>query len=239
MATEIPGAAPAKASFWRSFQMFQDLGPESLGRIAAAATVQRWQAGALIFQRGDAGSALIALASGRVRLTIATPQGRELTLRHAEPGDMLGEMALFDAAPRSADAVAAVPTVGHVLQRAAFQTIIAADPGVMQGVARYLCQRLRQTTDQLESIVLYNLEPRLARFLLFTLHQIHGDALPPDPALRLEINQSDLAAMLGASRPKLNQALQGLRDAGAIRRDAGVLFCDVAALRLIAEPGWG
>lgn len=236
MATQMHGTTPAKASFWRSFPIFENLGPESLLRIAAAATPQHWRAGALLFQRGDQGSYLVALTSGRVRLTIATPQGRELTLRHAGPGDLLGEMALFDAEPRSADAVAAVATMGHVLQRTAFQQIADLDPGLMQGAARWLCRRLRETTEQLESIVLYNLEARLARFLLFTLKQIHGDDVPPDPALRLEISQSDLAAVLGASRPKVNQALQGLGDAGAIRRDGTIILCDTATLRLIAEP---
>lgn len=236
MATEAPQASGARASFWRSFPIFEDLGPESLRRIAAAASRRRWAAGALLFQRGDAGDWLAALASGRVRLAILTPQGRELTLRHAGPGDLLGEMALFDAEPRSADAVAAVETVGHVLHRAAFRQIVEGDPALMQGAARWLTRRLRETTDQLEGIVLYNLEPRLARFLLFTLRQLHGDELPPHPALRLDISQSDLAAVLGASRPKVNGALQGLRDAGAIRHDGGVILCDVAALRLIAEP---
>lgn len=236
MAAEMPGTAPAKASFWRSFPIFEDLGPESLARIATAATVRRWPAGALLFQRGDGGDYLVALASGRVRLAITTPQGRELTLRHAGPGDLLGEMALFDAEPRSADAVAVAGTVGHVLHRSAFRQIAERDPALMQGAARWLCRLLRETTGQLEGIVLYNLESRLARFLLFTLNQIHGGDLPPHPALRLDISQSDLAAVLGASRPKVNQVLQGLRGAGAIRREGTAILCDVAALRLIAEP---
>ena len=236
MAAQEPGSAPANLSFWRSFPIFESLGPESLTRIAAAASSQCWAAGALLFQRGDRGDYLVALASGRVRLAITTPQGRELTLRYAGPGDLLGEMALFDAEPRSADAVAAVGTLGCVLHRSAFRRIADSDPALIEGATRWLCRRLRETTDQLESIVLYNLEPRLARFLLLTLRQIHGDDLPPHPALRLGISQSDLAAVLGASRPKVNQALQGLRDAGAVGGDGTVLLCDVAALRRIAEP---
>ena len=95
---------------------------------------------------------------------------------------------------------------------------------------------LRDTTEQLEGIALYNLEARVARLLLFTLRHFHGDELPPNPMLRLEINQSDIAAVLGASRPKVNRALQALRDSGAVRRDGNAMECDVAALQRLAEP---
>jgi len=106
----------------------------------------------------------------------------------------------------------------------------------MVAVTAYLCRRLRDTTDQLEGIALYNLELRLARFLLFALRQIHGDEIPDAPRLSLDLSQSDLAAVLGATRPKVNQALQRLRDAGAVSREGHVMTCDVAALRDLAEP---
>ena len=225
-----------RTAFWRSFLMFEGLDTPTLDQIAARAVRRDWAAGETIFRRGEAGDYLVALAEGRVRLSLGTAQGRELVLRHAEAGDLLGEMALFDAEPRSADAVAAVPTAGFVLHRAAFQQIADQTPALMVAVTGYLCRRLRETTDQLESIALYNLEARLARFLLFTLRQIHADDLPDSPSLRLEFSQSDLAAVLGATRPKVNQALQALGDQGAIVRAGGVMTCHVAALRELAEP---
>ena len=232
----MSGEVQSKASFWRSFLMFEDLDSPTLEQIAAKAVRRDWTAGNTIFRRGEPGDYLIALAEGQVRLSLGTAQGRELVLRHAEPGDLLGEMALFDAEPRSADAVAARPTAGFVLHRTAFQQIAGQNPQLMVAVSAYLCRRLRETTDQLEGIALYNLEARLARFLLFTLRQIHGDDMPDAPSLRLNISQSDLAAVLGATRPKVNQVLQTLRDCGAVSRDGSVMTCDVAALRDLAEP---
>jgi CRP-like cAMP-binding protein len=234
--TQPPAITARQAAFWRSFRLFAGLSSEALAELAAAARPRDWAAGQVLFQRGDAGDDLIALAEGRVRLSLGTAQGRELVLRHAEAGDMLGELAVFDGAPRSADAVAVTATTGWVLDRAAMQSLARRHPDLMLSVAAYLCGRLRDTTDQMEGIALYSLEARLARFLLFTLRQIHGDDLPPDPRLRLDINQSELAAVLGASRPKVNRALQGLRDAGAVTRLDDVLACDVARLLTLAEP---
>ncbi|MES2664634.1 MAG: Crp/Fnr family transcriptional regulator [Pseudomonadota bacterium] len=231
MQTDTP-----KPAFWRSFALFEGADNATLTRLAAAAIRRDWPAGALLFQRGDEGDYLVAIRTGRVRLSLGSAQGRELTLRHAAPGDLLGELALFDAAPRSADAVAAVATSGYVLHRADFLALAAQSPALMQSVTRHLCTRLRETTDQLEGIALYPLDARLARFLLFTLRQIHGDDIPPDPSLRLDITQGELAAVLGASRPKVNRALQALRDAGAVVRQDEGLRCHVERLTRLAEP---
>lgn len=225
-----------KPSFWRSFPLFQDLPAAVLADIDAAATPQRWAAGEVIFQRGDAGEWLAALKAGRVRLSLITQSGRELTLRHAEPGDTLGELALFDQAPRSADATAVLETTGYLLSRPAYEALAAKHPALTMGVARYLSRRLRETTEQLESIALYPLEARAARFLLFTLRQLNGFDLPARATLRLEISQTELATVLGASRPKVNRALQALADAGALIKGSEGWDCDIPALQTLAEP---
>lgn len=231
-----PDNSRPRPAFWRSVPLFSGLADGSLGALAALARRRAWTAGEVLFQRGDPGDWLVVLAEGRVRLSLGTPGGRELVLRHAEAGDCLGELALLDGAPRSADATAIAPVGGWILSRADWQAQAAADPALMQAALGWLCQRLRETTDQLESIALYDLQARAARFLLFTLRQLHGDDLPPQAALRLGISQSEIAAVLGASRPKVNRALQALEEAGALVRAEGVITCDTAALADLAEP---
>ena len=226
----------AKAAFWRSFDLFAGLDPAALEALAGLAQRRQWQAGETLFQRGDPGDWMLALAEGRVKLTLTTPSGRELTLRLAEAGDSLGEFALVDGEPRSADATALEPSSGWVLDRLRFAALAEAHPALGLSVARYFSRRLRATTEQLEGIALYQLEARLARFLLFTLRQLNGPDLPPEAALRLEISQSELAAVLGASRPKVNRALQSLQELGAIRREGEVWQLDLPALRAAADP---
>lgn len=227
---------PASQTVWRSFRLFERLDSTILAEVAEAAQSRDWPAGMTLFQRGEAGDYMVALVRGRIRLAVSTPQGRELVLRHAEAGDVFGELSLFDGAPRSAEATALVDSTGFVLGKRDFDLIAQRQPGLQIAVTRYLCRMLRDTTGQLEGIALYNLEARVARFLLFTLRHIHGDDLPPDALLRLEIKQSDIAAVLGASRPKVNRALQALRDAGVVQRNGEAMECDVAGLLRFVDP---
>jgi CRP/FNR family cyclic AMP-dependent transcriptional regulator len=230
---------PTNHAFWRSFRLFEGLDDPVLAKLANAAQRRHWPSGSTLFQRGDSGDYLVALAAGRVRLAVGSAQGKELVLRHAEAGDIFGELSLFDGAPRSAEAFAVVDSAGFVLAKRDYDAIALQEPTLCIAVTYHLCRMLRDTTEQLEGLALHTLEARVARFLLFTLRQIHGDDLPPNPLLLLEINQSDIAAVLGASRPKVNRALQSLRDAGVIQKSGEALECNLAMLHSIADPKLG
>jgi hypothetical protein len=108
-------------------------------------------------------------------------------------------------------------------------------PDLGLALARHLCGLLRDTNYQMESIALYDLRIRLVRFFLFALRQRHGDRPPDVAALRMKLNQSDLSAVLGASRPKINQCLQTLLAEGAVARDGDQINCVVPVLRRMAE----
>lgn len=215
--------------------IFASVQPATLAALAGTAQRRTWASGKVIFQRGDAGDHMLAITAGRVRLSLGTAQGKELMLRHLEAGDILGELAVLDGQPRSADAVALDDTTAIVLRRTRFLEVAATHPDLGMSVARYLCSMLRNTNFQMESIALYDLQMRLIRFFLFSLRQAHGDKLPDRVVLHMSFNQTDLSAVLGASRPKINQALQALIAEGAIQRDGERFVCQVRRLREMAE----
>jgi len=124
------------------------------GRLGDA-TRRAWDIGTVIFQRGDAGDYLLALVSGRVRLSISTPTGKELVLRHMGPGEVIGKFSLIDGQPKSADATVVQPSSGIVLQRDRFLTVAESRPQLGLALARHLCQQLRSTNYQMESIALH------------------------------------------------------------------------------------
>lgn len=218
--------------------LFAGLSPEALLTCAAEFREQRFEQGQMLFSRGDDGDQLILVGAGRIRLAVTTEDGRELSVRHAIQGELLGEIAVLDGGERSADAVALTPVVAFGLRRAPFQQLIARYPELSAGIITFLCKRLRQTTDQLEGIALYSIEVRLARFLLVALggrKAAPGKRVPLDMAF----SQGELAQLLGASRPKVNAALGSLEQAGAIRRTSDRIFCDSDLLAKCAGVGDG
>lgn len=217
------------------FAVFAAVEPQTRVDLAHASSIERWSAGQTIFQRGDGDSRLLAIIAGQVRLSLIAPQGKELVLKVLGPWEMLGELAVLDGMPRSADAVALEPTTALVFTREKFLAVCAARPDLPLSLARYLAGLLRATNFQMESIALYDLQSRLIRFLLFAVEHSHGPKPPKKAPIDVGLNQSDLAAALGATRPRVNNALQDLISIGAIQRDGGRIVCNVPKLRALAD----
>ena len=214
--------------------LFSGLATDDLAICAAKLREARFAKGEMLFARGEVGTHLYLVAEGQVRLAIATIEGRELSFQVATTGDLIGEIAVLDGRPRSAEATALTSVTTYALERSAFRGLWSAHPGISEAVISFLCWRVRDASDRLEAIALYPMEVRLARFLLVAL----GDRqAPPGRRVPLELgfNQSELALLLGASRSKINVALGELENAGAVHRTSDRLFCDPAKLTLIAQ----
>ena len=223
-------------AFWRSFPIFEEFSKELLTEVMGLAQHRKWRAGTVIFQRGDEGNYLILLTEGRIKVSLFTTHGKELSLRHFEAGSLIGEMSVLDSAPRSADAAAAVNSEGYVINKGDFRAFMSRNPEASDAVINFLCKRLRETNQQLETIALYNLDARVARFLLATLRQVHGDDLPDEARLQLALSQVEFGAILGASRPRINKAISELEEAGAIKRKGNVIDCNIPRLEKFADP---
>ncbi|AUH62821.1 Crp/Fnr family transcriptional regulator [Paracoccus zhejiangensis] len=226
----------SSADLLADFPLLSGLPKDARAALAERMHIRHWSAGTILFQRGDPGDHLIAVTSGLIRVQLTTPQGRQVILRQFETGDILGEIAIIDGDPRSAEAVAVSDAAGLILPRAHFLSVARRMPVLYEVLARYFCRLLRDTNFQIESIALYDLQARLVRFLLFSLEQQSGGDTPAFMELHLKVNQTDLSAFLGASRPKVNQAMQALLALGVVQRKGDALICDLAGLRALSEP---
>ncbi len=193
-----------------------------------------FDAGQVIFTRGDPGRDIYLVVSGRVRLSVLTAEGRELSFAHAEPGAVFGEIAMLDGGPRSADATAVVKTQALSLGRAGFMRLAESRPHLVDAVVRFLCRRIREADQQLEAIALFPIEVRLARFFLAAARQKDPDATEGRVSIDLGMSQGELALLIGASRPKVNTALSMLESNGAISRQGNKFSCDIEELSLTA-----
>jgi CRP/FNR family cyclic AMP-dependent transcriptional regulator len=207
-------------------------GLDDVSRKAVAVELREasYDPGQIIFSRGEAGSELHIVTKGRVRLSVLTSDGRELSFAHVESPSIFGELAVFDGRPRSADATAVNKVETLMLSKAGFVRLLGTRPSIGEAVVRFLAGRLRDADEQLEAIALHPIEARLARFFLAAVRQKDPAGKAEKISLALPISQSELALLVGASRPKVNAALGLLEAEGAIERRGQQVVCDVAAL---------
>lgn len=222
------------ASLLARTELFGNLAADALGQLESRFHTIQFKRGQTIYQRGDAGNAIYLIKSGQIRFSVVSGDGRELSVRVAKVGEIIGEIAVLDRQPRTATAVALTAVTAYSLSRTEFDRLLLQDPQLARNAIDFLCQRLRDTTEQLEMIALYAVEVRLARFLLLALKGQTAAAGKRIP-LELGFSQGELAQLLGASRPKVNLALGFLEEAGAIGRTSDRLFCDPVILARIAE----
>lgn len=214
--------------------LFGALDPDERRSVALEMREVQYDSGQIVFGRGDPGRDIYLVANGRVRLSVLTPEGRELSFAHAESGQIFGEIAVLDGGLRTADATAVTKVVAQTLSKGALMRLVETRALVRESVIRFLCNRVREADQQLEGIALYPIEVRLARFFLAAARQKGGAEPGARVTLDLPISQSELALLIGASRPKVNAALALLEDGGAIERNDKMLICDLDELEVIA-----
>ena len=207
-------------------KLFGGLDAAALDVLAGAAVPRRYDRGEYLFHRGERGDCLFVLARGRVKVTISSPDGVEAVLAALGPHDTVGELALLDGGQRSASVVAVEPTAAYVIGRRELMAAMGRHPAVLDAVLRGLGAMIRRLTDTTGDLVFLDLGGRLAKALL-RLAAGSGTGV-----VDLGLTQSDLAAMVGASRQATNRALHLMAREGWISLDGTVIeVLDGAALR--------
>lgn len=215
--------------------LFGSLSAEDRAAIAGRMRRTQFDPDQMIFSRGDPGRDLYLVLEGRIRLSILSGDGRELSFAHAGPGSVFGEIATLDGGERTAGATAISRVQAMALPQKALIELIENNPKVALAAVHFLCQRLRDTDQRLEAIALHRIEVRLARLLLGILKLEAPTAKGASVPLDLGMSQGEIALLIGASRPKVNIALTLLEEMGAIKRTGSKLTCDTNMLESIAE----
>jgi CRP-like cAMP-binding protein len=216
-----------------AFPLFGQLSADDHAALTPLLRPRRYETGRVIFQRGDAAEEVFLVTAGQLRVSVCSADGRELAFRVALPGDMVGEIGVLDDSVRSADATTLLTSEVLVLSRADLWRLLTSRPAMARGAIHFLCKRLRETSEQLEALALQRIEARLARFLLRLVYS--AGPVRSEAQLTLGISQSEIASLIGASRPKVNLAFAALEEQGAIRRDGKTMLCNIATLGDIAE----
>jgi CRP-like cAMP-binding protein len=215
---------------------FAGLDREALERLAASMRSRRFRRGEVIFHVGDPGDALFVIVTGDVKISLPSETGEEAILATLGAGQVFGELALLDGAPRSASATARSATEIVVLPRDRFRELIATEAAVRDALLASIAGELRRLTTHVEELHFLDITGRLAARLV-RLADESGTRLP-DGAIRLRANltQGDLAAMVGCTRQSVNKLLGQFADDGLIRQEReGIVVTDLAGLTVASR----
>jgi len=179
--------------------LFRTLSADALGRVIAASTERALRRGDVLFDEDDEADELFVVEDGRIAIANRSPDGRESVVALMEPGDLFGDMAMFDDGRRSAQARALETSIVHAIPYAAIRAELDADPTLLWSVVELLVQRLRATDNALADAVFLDVTGRTAKRLL----ELAGDA----DEFQLPVTQEELAGLVGASRERVNKAL--------------------------------
>lgn len=217
--------------------LFADLSPAELEPLARAAKVRVLARDEYVIRSGDRADELIVVASGKLKDMIITKEGDEIIHVLFVPGMVCGEPGFF--APereRVANVVALEPSTILVLQRADVVPFLMRYPAALMRLLERMAVMIRSSAEIIVSMAHLPLPQRLLlRFLM-----IADRRNPNRPELvTAKITQSDLAAMVGASREHVNRAVQQLIADGVVRGEDGrYVICDPENLRREMFPGW-
>jgi CRP-like cAMP-binding protein len=208
-------ASDSRRALFADHPVLGSLTARELDQVLGFVVLERYAAGEVLFRKGDAGQRLMLIAAGRVKISVSGPEGKEAVLAVLGVGEILGEMAILENKPRSADATALEPCQVLVLHQRDFIPFLERNPAVAIRLLAMMCDRLRRTSELVEERMLRNLPGRLARALL-DLGKCRNIRCPPGTRIELQVRQKTFASLLGTSRETLNKQLHAWQAAGLI-----------------------
>jgi len=165
-----------------------------------------YQEKSFLFRKGDRGNGFYIIVAGEVLISVSSAEGREIILNRLAAGEVFGEIAMFDQAARTADAIVTPGTKLIAVGRAQFFSFLDKKPALYGAVIELFCKRLRYCSTQVESFALADgLERLMAKLIHLAETEIRNKGVS------VAISQSDLAKMLGLSREAVNKNLRELQ----------------------------
>ncbi|GAA2517759.1 CRP-like cAMP-binding protein [Rarobacter incanus] len=206
-----------------SAPLFAGIDQEEASSLIRSMTQIRLRRGDVLFREGEQGDQLFVITAGKVKLGRTSQDGRENLLAVLGPGEMLGELSLFDPGPRTATATAVADVTLLELPHERLAVWIRTHPAVAMPLLGALAVRLRRTDEALADLVFSDVPGRVAKALL-DLADRFGQPEGDGVRVTHELTQEELAQLVGASRETVNKALADFTTRKWIRRDGRTII---------------
>jgi CRP/FNR family transcriptional regulator len=202
--------------------VFSTLEPSDLERIAQLTVPRRFEPGQAVFREGDSSDTCYIVREGHARAIRTHGDGRTITLATFGPGDIFGELAMFEDERRSATVEAIEPTSVVAVLGPDMRRLLAEHPGIATRLVIALGRRLREMNERLSRQSFQTVQSRVAVVLSELVAQEIADGKDSDEVL-VTATQADLAQLAGSSRESASRFLAVLERAGVISQGRGRL----------------
>ena len=209
--------------------LFAELDDRELASIAAVAKTRRYAKDDAVFHADEIGDVFYLIREGQVKVTMISPEGKEIILSILAAGDFFGEMALFDNEPRSATVIAIEPLEVVSIWRSDFLHILSENFGITQKVLGELSKRLRHASNRIESLATMDVYGRLARFFLDLARQ-SGKVLDNDYIAVIRPTHQAIANMIGTSRETVSRLIHDLMKQNLLLSEGKTIYLRKSAL---------
>lgn len=232
MRSEVPKAQHHDAL--ATIEIFRDLDRAGLSAIARQCAWRTYAAEQQIVGQLDESREVYFVLSGRARVNLYSPDGGDVTFRDIGPGDIFGELAAIDGAPRSANVVALVDTTIASLRANEFWQVLRDHPAVAAATLRRLVRLVRSLSERVYEFSTFAVRNRIHAELLRLCrdHTIAANQATIDPAP----THAEIASRISTHREAVSRELSDLVRAGVIvRQGQALLIKDVARLAHLVE----
>jgi CRP/FNR family transcriptional regulator len=220
------------AELLRRIPVFEELGAEDLGRVASVAVPRSFEASEVIFREGDDSDTCYVVRSGHARAIRQHSDGRTITLARFGPGDIFGELAMFDDERRSATVEAIDELSTAAIPGSAMRGLLRTHPEIAVKLVIALGRRLRAANERLTRQSFQTVQSRVAAVLDQLVEQARAEGEAGRRDVLVTATQAELAQLAGSSRESASRFLAVLERAGVITQGRGRLTVhDPAALR--------
>jgi CRP/FNR family transcriptional regulator len=226
----MPASIEDIASLLARVPAFAELGPQELAEVAAVAVPRSFAPGESVFREGDASNTCYVVRDGRARAIREHADGRQITLATFGPGDIFGELAMFDDERRSATVEAIEELDVLAILGSDMRRLMREHADIAVKLAVALVRRLRSTNERLAQQSFQTVQSRVATALAQLVDQARA-AGAAERDVEVTTTQADLAKLAGSSRESASRFLAVLERAGVISQGRGRLTVhDPAAL---------
>ena len=216
-----------KVQVLKQSSIFSGLDDDELGELAKLAIERNFMSNGFILWDGDAPEWFYIVAEGQVKVLKHSSLGREFIIAFFGPGEMFGEVAVFENKPYPASAQATENTRVVGIKRDEFLSFLADRPQVALRIINVLGGRLRDAQSRLRDLAGERVEQRLAGILLMLSSKL---------GLTLPFTRQELADMAGTTIETTIRVMSNLKDRGIVRSVRGkVIIVDKEKLRLLSE----